>query len=132
MECQFMRDQSIEKSKRDAGSQTDIYCDKTSNDDISSMAKLIAILSYITLLGWLAAMLLHGSQNSTFTSFHLRQSLGLIVTGALLALIPLVGWFLNIAVFFAWLYAVYHVVMGHTQKIPLLGDFYQEHLDFIK
>mgnify|MGYP000126004713 CR=1 FL=1 len=127
-----MQYQSMEKSKQQATSNASIYYEHSSNHEVTTVAKIVAILSYITLIGWLAAIVLHGGHKSNFASFHLRQSLGLIITGALLALIPLVGWFLNVAVCFAWLYALCHVVQGHNKKVPLLGDFYQEHLDFIK
>ncbi|MFT5852453.1 MAG: putative membrane protein [Colwellia sp.] len=94
--------------------------------------KIVAIVSYITLLGWLVAIVLHDKHKSAFTTFHLRQSLGLIITGALLALVPLIGWLMNVIVFFAWLYAIYHAIQGRMEKVPTLGDFYQKHLDFIK
>lgn len=127
-----MQYRSMEKSKQHTASHASVYSDEPSNYEVSSMAKVVAILSYITLIGWLAAIVLHGTHKSHYASFHLRQSLGLIVTGALLALIPLIGWLLGLFVCLAWLYALYHVVQGHKQKVPLLGDFYQEHLDFIK
>ena len=127
-----MQYQSMEKSKQQATSNTSIYYDYSSDNEVSTMAKVVAILSYVTLIGWLAAIVLHGGHKSNFASFHLRQSLGLIITGALLALIPLIGWLLNVAVCLAWLYALCHVVQGHKKKVPLLGDFCQEHLDFIK
>jgi uncharacterized membrane protein len=128
-----MQYQSMEKSKQRVTSNTNHYYDYNSSDsEISTMAKTFSILSYITILGWFAAIVLHGSHKSSFTSFHLRQSLGLIITGALLALIPLIGWVLNVVVLLLWLHAVYHVVQGHKVKVPILGDFYQAHLDFIK
>jgi len=128
-----MQYQSMEKSKQQVTSHTGNYYDYTSsNDEVSTMAKTLSILSYITLIGWLVAIVLHGSHKSDFTRFHLRQSLGLIITGALLVLIPLIGWLLNIVVLLIWIHAFYHVVQGHMIKVPLLGDFYQEHLDFIK
>ena len=124
--------QSMEKSKRKSTSTTNIDNDSSFKTEISSMAKTVAVLSYVTLIGWLVAIFLHGGHKSEFARFHLRQSLGLIITGALLALIPLIGWLLNVAVLLAWLYALYHVVQGHKKKVPLLGDFYQQQLDFIK
>lgn len=94
--------------------------------------KTIAILSYFTIIGWLIALVLYDTHKSSFASFHLRQSLGLIITGAILMLIPLVGWLLTVIICLAWFYSLYHVVNGHLTKVPLLGGFYQKHLDFIK
>lgn len=124
--------QSMEKTKQATTTHSDLYCEYSCADEPYAMAKTVAILSYITLLGWFIAIVLHGAHKSTFATFHLRQSLGLIITGALLALIPLVGWLLNGAVCLAWLYALYYVVQGQEKRVPLLGHFYQEHLDFIK
>ena len=104
----------------------------SSNNEPYDMEKVVAILSYLTLLGWLVAIVLYGKHKSSFTSFHLRQSLGLIITLALLSLIPLIGWLMSVAVGFAWLYALFYTLQGQQKKVYLLGDFYQQHLDFIK
>jgi uncharacterized membrane protein len=102
------------------------------NNNVHGTNKIVAIVSYITLLGWLVAIVLYDKHKSAFTTFHLRQSLGLIITGALLALVPLIGWLINLIVFLAWLYAIYHAIQGRMEKVPALGEFYQKHLDFIK
>ncbi len=96
------------------------------------MEKQVAIISYLSIIGWFVAMLMHGKHKSSFASFHLRQSLGLIITGALLSFIPLIGWSLNVLVCFAWVVSLYWAVQGEVHKVPLLGDIYQQHLDFIE
>ncbi len=132
MECLFMQYHSMEKPKQDASYHRKDYYQNTRKHENYDMAKVVAVVSYLTLIGWLIAIALYGKHKSCFTSFHLRQSLGLIITGALLSFIPLVGWIMNVAVCLAWLYALYHAVQGQQQKVPFLGDFYQEKLDFIK
>ena len=104
-----MHYQSMEKSKRHSAVHANIYFDEADNVKVSTMAKVVSILGYITIIGWLVAIVVYGRNKSDFASFHLRQSLGLIITGALLALIPLIGWLLNIAVCFAWFYSFFHV-----------------------
>ncbi len=96
------------------------------------MANLVSVISYFTLIGWIVAMIIYDKHQSRFASFHLRQSLGLIITGAILSLIPLVGWFLSIAVVIAWAVSLFYAIQGQTYKVPLLGKFYQDHLDFIE
>ncbi len=96
------------------------------------MATLVAVISYFTLIGWVVAMVIYDKHQSSLASFHLRQSLGLIITGALLSLIPLVGWLLNFAVILAWAAGLYFAIQGQEYKVPVLGRVYQEHLDFIK
>lgn len=127
-----MQYHSGDKPKHNTILQTDNYCDISMDNNVYGMTKIIAIISYATLFGWLIAMVLHDKHKSNFTIFHLRQSIGLIITGALLALLPLIGWLMNLLVLFAWFYAVYHAIQGHQQKVPFLGDCYQNHLDFIK
>lgn len=96
------------------------------------MATLVSVISYFTLIGWIVALIIYDKHQSSLASFHLRQSLGLIITGAILSLIPLMGWILNIGVFLGWAIGLYSAIQGREHKVPLLGDFYQQHLDFIK
>lgn len=93
--------------------------------------RVISVLCYITLIGWLIAMILNGNHKSLQTHFHLRQSLGLTITAALLSFIPLIGWALNIFVIILWFMALIHAFQGRQYIVPILGDFYQQHLDFI-
>ena len=95
------------------------------------MAVLVAVISYFTLIGWVVALVIYDKHQSHLASFHLRQSLGLIITGALLTLVPLVGWFLGIGVFLAWFIGIYGAIKGKEYKVPFLGDLYQQRLDFI-
>lgn len=127
-----MQYNSLEKSKPHVTSHASSYYDCSANNGVYGMAKIVAILSYVTLIGWLVAIVLHGKHKSHFATFHLRQSLGLIITGALLALVPLIGWLMNVVVCLVWFYAIFFAVQGREQKVPFLGAFYQEHLDFIK
>jgi uncharacterized membrane protein len=96
------------------------------------MSIFIAVTSYLTPLGWVVALLIHDKHQSMLSCFHLRQSLGLIITGALLSLIPLVGWLLSIGVLCAWFVGVYSAITGQFCKVPILGELYQKQLYFIK
>ncbi|TYK64554.1 DUF4870 domain-containing protein [Colwellia echini] len=98
----------------------------------SKIAVLVAVTSYFTLVGWIIAMLANDKYKSDLARFHLRQSIGLIITGAILSLIPLIGWLLNIAIIIAWVTGLYYAIQGQEHKVPLVGDFYQKHLDFIE
>jgi len=93
---------------------------KTSNED-----KTIAIVSYITIIGWVIALILHNNDKTELGAFHLRQTLGLYLTGIIFAFIPIVGWFLNIVVFVFWILGLIAAVNGELKPVPLVGDFYQ-------
>ena len=43
--------------------------------------RTVAILAYVTIIGFIIAIVMHGSKKTALGSFHLRQVLGLIVTG---------------------------------------------------
>mgnify|MGYP000557244219 CR=1 FL=1 len=127
-----MQYQSMDKQKTHCDhSLTNKYFDNIEQES-SSMPLFISVVSYLTIIGWLVALVMYGNNKSDFVKFHLKQSLGLIITGALLILIPLIGWLLYLLVLLAWTFSIYHVVQGHMSKVPLLGNVYQTHLDFIK
>lgn len=94
-------------------------------------ARLVAVLSYLTLIGWLVSLFIYGQNRSSLARFHIRQALGLIATVAILSLIPFIGWLITIAVAYFWLVALYHAYKGECYLVPVLGQAYQEHLDFI-
>jgi len=96
------------------------------------MAKCVAVVCYLTVVGSLIAFVIYGDNKSSLSSFHLRQSLGFIVTGCLLSFIPLIGWLLNLGVIFCWFHEFYFAIMGIERAVPLLGRFYQQYLDFIR
>ena len=94
-------------------------------------AKLVSVLAYITVIGWVVAFYLYGQQKCQLVRFHLRQSLGLILTAAVLSFIPLIGWSLISVLFLMWLFCIYQAYLGHSYYFPFLGVFYQEYLDFV-
>lgn len=96
------------------------------------MVKIVSILSYLTVIGWIIALTLYGENKSTLARFHLRQSLGLILTGAVLLCIPLIGWGLFVGVILAWGVGLYTAISGQQIQVPLLGHFFQKHLDIIQ
>lgn len=130
-----MRSPSYPKSLSD-GKDKPTLVDENKDEEMdfykTDMAKIISVLCYITLIGWLVAMLLYGNHKSAQTRFHLRQSLGLIITAALLSFIPLIGWVLNIVVIVLWFVALFHAVQGKEYQVPVVGPLYQAHLDFIR
>ena len=57
--------------------------------------KTVAILSYVTILGFIAAMIMHQSHKTQLGAFHLRQMLDLVVTGlvgGIRGVVPILGW----------------------------------------
>src|SRR5437016_3110016 len=68
--------------------------------------KTVAILSYITLIGFVVAVVLNSNKKTRLGAFHLRQVLGFFLTGIacavcqfILIFIPILGW---LAIFAIW------------------------------
>lgn len=95
------------------------------NETNSIDPKIIALLSYITIFGWIVAIILHQNNRSEFGAFHLRQSLGLFITGFILAFIPVVGWILGVVVLVFWILGLVYAAQGEMKEVPLVGGFYQ-------
>ena len=97
----------------------------------------MAILAYITLIGFIVAIVIHSNKKTQLGAFHLRQVLGLIVCGLafgvcafVLAFIPILGWLVIMA---GWIAMLVFVVMGfisaatgQQKPLPLLGVHFQK------
>ena len=102
--------------------------------------RTIAILAYITIIGFIIAIVMHGSKKTALGSFHLRQMLGLVVTGLalwlpgmIISIIPFVGllmlvlWpVIGIGMFVIWLMGLIAAANGEQKPAPILGQHYQK------
>jgi uncharacterized membrane protein len=91
----------------------------------NSDAKVVAIISYITLVGWIVAIVLHNNNRSELGAYHLRQSLGLMLTMAVLWFIPVIGWLLNIVLFIFMIIGLIYASQEEQKPVPVVGEFYQ-------
>lgn len=111
----------------------------TSSDAYATPAtedRTVAILSYLTFIGFIVAIVLNSSRKTQLGSFHLRQALGLIITAIVLypvslflMFIPILGW---LAMFLMWMTFLVLVIMGFisavsgkTTPVPIVGPMYQ-------
>jgi len=94
--------------------------------------KKIAIISYLTILGSIIAMILNSEKKYPFASFHNRQSLGIFVL--FFALGYPIGYFdewmitLGFYLFFfvLWLYGFLGVLQYEKKEIPWFGKLFQK------
>ncbi|MFU8843685.1 MAG: DUF4870 domain-containing protein [Bacteroidales bacterium] len=91
----------------------------------NSDAKVVAIISYVTLVGWIVAIVLHNNNRSELGAYHLRQSLGLMLTMAVLWFIPIIGWILNIVLFIFLIIGLVYASQEEQKPVPVVGEFYQ-------
>lgn len=93
--------------------------------------KLLAILAYFPIFGTLIAFFLNADKKNNFTSFHIRQALGLWLLQFTLGYIigGFDSWMISTSfwVFFGALliYGILNAIAGKCNPIPLLGDFFQ-------
>jgi uncharacterized membrane protein len=94
--------------------------------------KTIAIISYFTWIGWIVAMVMHGSNKSQIGAYHLRQSLALMILSILvyivqimLIFIPFLGWAIAILLWIGlvvlWVLGLIAAINGEEKPIPVIG-----------
>jgi len=68
-----------------------------------------------------------------FVRFHAMQSLATFGALTILAMVPIVGWFLSpfvmLAGFVLWLVCIFKAYQGEEFKLPIVGDFAKKQLE---
>lgn len=95
--------------------------------------KTAAILAYITIIGWIAAFVMNNEKKNPFAAFHLRQGLGIFLTGfafSFVNIIPLLGQivFLGgiIFLFILWITGLMNALNGKEKPVMFLGEKYNQ------
>jgi len=93
--------------------------------------KTTAIISYITIIGTVIAIIMNNTSKNSFAQFHIRQMLGLniisLINGFVLAkFIGVASTVISVGLFGLWIIAFIGVVQGEEKKIPVLGDYFQD------
>lgn len=99
--------------------------------------KTIAIISYITLIGWIIALVMHGNNKTQLGAFHLRQTLGIMLTGIAISILRVVlmfvpflgglaGTVLSLTVLAMWIFGLVTAVQGEKKPIPVVGEMFQK------
>lgn len=94
--------------------------------------KTVAIVSYLTIIGWIIALVLN-KPRSEFAAFHLRQSLGLIVLAVVVrmfGIIPVIGgllvWGGSILLLVGWVLGLVAAIKEEKAAIPFVGAYFQD------
>ncbi|MFD1061760.1 hypothetical protein ACFQ1Q_00780 [Winogradskyella litorisediminis] len=101
------------------------------NNQTTQEGKNYAIVAYITIIGVLIAYFMTQDNKNSFTTFHIRQSLGLWLIYFILGYI--VGgfdsWIITYSfwIFFLVLFAygIIGAATGKLNKLPLIGNVFQ-------
>lgn len=81
----------------------------------------IAIIAYLTWIGFIVALILNKDNNNDFVKFHLNQALVLNLF-AFIGLIPLIGWLIDIVVFVFWIMGIINAAKGEMKELPIIGS----------
>jgi len=109
----------------------------------STEDKTVAIIAYITLVGFIIALIMHGSKKTQIGAFHLRQVLGLILTSIvgwigvavvamILVFIPVVGpivaallWFgFGVGLLVLFIMGLIAAINGQQKPMPVVGPYF--------
>ncbi|PKP27028.1 MAG: hypothetical protein CVU03_00315 [Bacteroidetes bacterium HGW-Bacteroidetes-2] len=100
---------------------------------IANEGKNIAMIAYITIIGLIIAFVMNNEKKNEFARFHIKQSLGLALTGlalGIIGMIPILGWIINIlgifVLLYMWIVGLMNAINGKQNTVPFLGDKYVE------
>lgn len=93
----------------------------------------MAIIAYLTLIGLIVALVMNQEKKESFAAYHIRQSLGIGITGFALGavgIIPFIGWMISIPGFFLtlflWITGLINAINHKEKPVPLLGKKYEQ------
>lgn len=109
--------------------------------------KTIAIVSYLTLIGFIVAIILHSKNRTKLGAYHLRQTLGFLLTVivvsfsigimifiialipfvhlVLIVLVPLLWIGFTVSGLVLWLMGLLAAINGEQKPMPVVGELYQ-------
>ena len=94
--------------------------------------KTMALISYITIVGTLIAFISNYNTKNSFTSFHIRQMVGLnLLYFANQWIIykyigSTAGWAFGIVIFVLWIIGILGAFKGEEKSVPVIGDQFQD------
>ncbi len=94
--------------------------------------KNIAIIAYITLIGWIIALVMHNNNKTALGAYHIRQMLGIMLLGLALSIlnmlldIYILTLIIQIGILVLWILGLIAAVQGEKKPVPLLGEQFQQ------
>ena len=97
--------------------------------------KTIAVISYLTIIGWVIAYVMNSNNKSQIAIYHIRQSLFLMLAGivlyivqTMLLFIPYLGWLITLlsiliglALLILWIMGLIAAINGEEKPVPVVG-----------
>jgi len=105
--------------------------------------KTLAIISYITIIGWVIAFIQNNDKNpkDELVTYHLKQSFGFFIlaiavnlaTTIIVAIVPLLFFLNYVGLLFLtlWVFAIINAVNEQKEPIPIVGPMFENKFAFI-
>lgn len=100
--------------------------------------KTVAIVSYITIIGLVVALVMNSKSATNLGRFHIRQSIGitvLAIASSVLGFIPLIGnivfALVGLVILIALILGIVSAVKGEEKELPFLGSYFQKWFNMI-
>ncbi|HMU98389.1 MAG TPA: hypothetical protein PLJ37_07960 [Chitinophagales bacterium] len=94
--------------------------------------KTAAVVAYLTIIGLIIAFVININKKSTFASYHIKQAIGLTLTGFTLSIIERIvhnGFILGVlslGLLVLWIMGIVNAITEKQKPVPLLGEKYEE------
>lgn len=106
---------------------------KPNSNNQSQDETMMGVVAYITVIGLIIAYVTNQEKKNPFVQYHIRQSLGLALTGFVIGVvnvIPFLGFIISILAFFfivyLWIMGLMNALNKQEKPVPLLGKKYDE------
>lgn len=104
--------------------------------------KILAIISYFSILGWLISFFASNTKRDKLVSYHLEQALGLAIISIILsvaflflanivAVLSYVGLAINIVLFILFIIGVLNAAKEEEKPLPLIGNLFVGKFPFL-
>ena len=104
--------------------------------------KTLAVISYITIIGWLIAYFQYkDKERDPFVTYHMKQSLGIaiisiilgIVINVIVRIVPSLSVvvYANIAILALWVLGIINAVNGRKKPVPVVGPLFEDKFSFL-
>jgi uncharacterized membrane protein len=88
-------------------------------------ARTKAIIAHFYFIGWIVALIINSNNKDEYTTFYLRQTLGIFLAGTVISWIPVVGWLAGLVIFAFWILSFVYAIQGQMKTIPF-GEYFQD------
>lgn len=115
-----------EKAKEFAGEAKEAAKDFADDaKEVLSDGKNVAIIAHITLIGWIIAIVMNSSNKNEFSSFYIRQVLGIFLLLFVSSFIPFVNLVAWLVALIMWIMSLIGAIGGEKKEVFLLGSQFQ-------